>query len=126
MAGSEPIEFAIVVDSPTGEERHVFRVPRKQRTDIARIAALAVRLTPDGHRTIDGQSVRDCLITFCAREVWVPGEGDEPGRWVEVDDAERFVSLLNSQRVNVDTQQLGEILMDLIEETGHPTGEPKP
>lgn len=126
----EPIVFEINA-GPEGV--HAFRVPRKQRVDVVTQLNMTVQIDKGtGQRVYPNDAIRRALVLLIAQELWVPSdvqvEGEpEAGEWVEVDDRERFINLLNSPRVEVETQTLGEIVWDLVEElTGNPTTAPRP
>lgn len=118
------------------EGLHTFRVPRKQRVDVVTQLNATVQVDKTtGQRAYPNDAIRRALVLLIADELFVPwGEGedrpedaDPAGHWTAVDDRVRFVNLLNSPRVEVDTQVLGEIVWDLIEElTGNPTTAPRP
>lgn len=127
-----PLEFEID-GGPEGV--HTFRVPRKQRVDVVTQLNATVQVDKNGQRAYPNDAIRRALVLLIADELWMPWteddeplEGDDPaGRWVQVDDRVRFVNLLNSPRVEVSTQVLGEIVWDLVEElTGNPTTAPRP
>lgn len=127
------VPIPVTIDAGT-EGVHTFRVPRKQRQDVVNMLVGAVEIDPGtGLRSYPADVIRRGLIVLMATEIWEPAadtaeDGDVGGgRWVVVNDNERFIDLMNSPRVELETQTLGEILIDVIEElTGHPIGEPKP
>lgn len=126
-----PIEFALEGDGYA----ETFRVPRKQREDIVRMLTTAMYLDADGNRVYPAGVIRSGMILIMAKELWDPTAraetqtaDEEPmGDWVACDDQIRFVELLDSPRYEIESQRLGEILWDVLEEvTGHPIGAPRP
>lgn len=120
-----PIEFRLA-----GE---LFRVPRKVPLSNLKLLS-AVMLNDEGQRVYAASQIIPNMIAMMAEELFLPwpddnerGLDDDPaGRWVKVDDRERFVKLLESPRVEIPIRTLGKIAMDIMEEvTAHPTGEPK-
>jgi len=124
-----PITFEIETD----EGVEVFRVPRKQRVDVVTVLSQSMHLNANGDRVYPDGQIRRALLLLIADELWVEDEtqADDAveltGQWVPVDDRDRFVMLLNSPRWEVETQDLGELVWDLIEQlTANPTTAPKP
>lgn len=130
MKDVPPITFEIETDDGLV---HSFRVPRKQRVDVVTVLTQSMHLDEHGNRVYPDSQIRRALLLLIASEVWVEDEVQAAdavelaGHWEAVDDQERFVALLNSPRYEIATQDLGEIVWDLIDQlTGNPTTAPKP
>lgn len=108
-----------------------FHVPPKLPVSTLHLLA-AVQLNAQGQRTYRPDVLLTGIRDALAEELWVADElqdiGAEvpTGRWVKVDDRQRFQALLDSPRVSIPLQTLGEIAMWIAEETtALPTVAPK-
>lgn len=112
LAGVPPIEFEM------GGE--TFRVPRKPRPDVLAVLAQGIQLNANGDREYRIESIRTALIVMMAQELYLdvtdPETGTTSKQWVQVDDGDRFVRLLNSPRFSITSQDLGDLCWDLVEE----------
>lgn len=119
-----PVEFELADDK--GRSLGVFHATDKPRLDLAEAMARAVSLNA-GIRVYDVNILTYCLREFLIREKRVEvGTGDDGApmmEWVKADDVERFDEIVRSDRVHIQIETLGEIVMWLLEETvKHPTG----
>jgi hypothetical protein len=126
-----PIEFTITAED--GSVFGPFRATNKPRLDLLQTASRAVVLDK-GVRVQEINILTHIVYEFLVQEIWVPDEspGDDgtvdpdKGEWVKVDDRDRFIELMNSDRYYVDEEQLGAIATALIEmTTKNPTGASK-
>jgi hypothetical protein len=97
----------------------MFHIPRKQRPEVGIYMESAVFHDADGERVYPDSVVRRAAIDLLADELF----NAETGEWEPCDDKQRFVNMLNSQRVEVPAKVLGELIFDVAEVLiGDPTG----
>ena len=119
-----PIAFELF-DTDTGTSIGVFHATRKPRLDIIQAMAAAVDHNEQGLKVYNIDVLSWILREIVIRERWNPTRE----RWEFADDASRMAEVLRSDRWKIDVDQMGEIVLWLMEEVSHgehPTGGPRP
>lgn len=94
--------------------------------------ASAVTVNERGEQVFNAPDLIAYVTGVLVDEVWAVDEPDEEGkqdpaagRWVPVDDVDRFRELVYSKRVQIPIEVLGEVVLWLSEQyTGRPTRPP--
>ena len=133
LQGVEPIVFALHCADGYDE---VFHVPRKPRPSVVAMLVNSSYLDEQGIRRYPDNALRQALLLMLAKELWDPDaqrfddagvELEGKGAWVACNDQDRYLTLIDSNRFDVSSQRLGDIVWDVVEEvTGHPMTAPKP
>lgn len=119
-----PIEFEL--EDEEGVSVGEFRATGAPPPDVV---AAVFGVMPDartGARIVNSGILINSLDRLVLDRIWVDGDGDEPGRWEQIDDRRRLRDLMESDEVQIPIESIAEAVMFIVESgTRFPTGAPK-